>query len=143
MSMSRTALQRILRIIPDYNGVNYVTTAAAAGASNVTEVTFTVRDAAGDAVTAPHSLIIMLSDAATGAGLTATTASGTVAAKAASGTDLATLTTKKALLVQTKADGTYILSITDTAKTNFYPVAFIPATGQAYVGTQISTANYG
>lgn len=118
------------------------TISAAAGSSNVSEITFTVKDGNGVAITGPTHLIISLSDAATGYGLTATTASGTVAAKASSGTDLSTLVSKKALLVQTKADGTYILSITDTAKTGFYPVAMIPGQ-KAIVGTQLVSGNYG
>lgn len=118
------------------------TIAAAAGSSNVCEVTFTVKDGSGTAVTGPVILDILLSDAATGAGLTTTTASGAVAAKASSGTDLSTLVSKKALKVQTKADGTYVLSITDSAKTGFYPVAHIPGI-KAIVGTQLVSGNYG
>lgn len=115
----------------------------AAGASNVCEVTITVKDAAGSTIAAVHNLDIWLSDAATGAGLTATTASGAVAAKSASGTDLGTLTAKKALRVQTLATGVYILSITDTAKTGFYICAALPSAGKAIVSQQLVTANYG
>jgi len=133
-----------------YNEVNYktdgqparATTSAAAGATNVCEVTVTIKDGDGTAVTGPVVFDLLLSDAATGAGLTATTASGAVAAKASSGTDLSTLVSKKALKVQTKADGTYILSITDSAKTAFYPVIQIPGL-KAIVGTQLATGNYG
>ena len=77
----------------------------------------------------------------TGAGLTATTASGTVQA-GASGTDLGTLTAKKALACRTTAAGLYILAITDTAKTGFYPVVTIPGR-KLIVGAQLVTGNYG
>jgi len=119
-----------------------VTIAAAAGGSNVCEVTFTVKDVNGTAMTVPTLLTVFLSDAATGVGLTGTSASGTVQAKASSGTDFSTLVSKKALRVQTKADGTYILEITDTAKTTFYPCAYIDGR-KVTVGTQLVTGNYG
>ncbi len=126
-------------------GVNLpakVTFSPAAGGSNVCEVTITVKDGAGNAIARPHHLDIILSDAATGAGLTATTASGAVAAKAASGTDLATLVSKKALRVQTLATGVYILSITDSAKTGFY-VAAVLGDLPIQVSSQLVTGNYG
>ena len=117
--------------------------AAAAGASNVTEITFTVKDGAGNTIAGVFNLDIWLSDAATGEGLTATTASGAVAAKASSGTDLVTLVSKKALRVQTKATGVYVLSVTDSAKTAFYPCAQVPGLGRTNIGTQLVTGNYG
>ncbi|MDA0780669.1 MAG: hypothetical protein PQ612_06005 [Rickettsiales bacterium] len=120
-----------------------VTFSYAAAAANVSEVTITVKNAAGTTIESPHSLDVYLSDAATGAGLTATTASGTVTAKAASGTVLGTLTAKKALRVQTLATGVFILEITDTAKTGFYPVVSLPNTGETIVGSQMVTGDYG
>ena len=120
-----------------------VTTSAAAGGSNVTEVTFTVKDVNGTTMAKPVTLMVFLSDAADGEGLTATSASGTVVAKSASGTDLATLTSKKALLVQTKDNGTYTLAITDTAKTAFYPCADLLNGTGVQVGTVLATGNYG
>ena len=120
-----------------------ITFAAAAGAANVCEVTITVKDAAGATIADVFNLTIWLSDAATGAGLTGTSASGTVQAKSASGADLGTLTAKKALVVQTLATGIYILEITDTAKTGFYPCAALPSTGATVVGTQLVSGDYG
>jgi hypothetical protein len=120
-----------------------VTMAAAAGSANVSEITFTVKDAAGATIAGVFNLDIWLSDAATGEGLTATTASGTVAAKASSGTDLVVLTAKKAIRVQTKATGVYVLSITDTAKSLFFPCAQVPGIGRTNVGAQLITGNYG
>jgi len=120
-----------------------VTFSAAAGASNVCNVTITVKNAAGTAIASPFILTVWLSDAATGVGLTGTSASGTVQAKSASGADLGPLTAKKALVVQTLATGVYILEITDTAKTAFYVCATVPGTGAIKISTQLATANYG
>lgn len=128
-------------------GVNDVGTpltaemAAAAGGANVTEVTVTVKDAAGNTVAGVHNLDLWLSDAASGEGLTGTTASGAVAAKAASGTDLVAYVAKKALRIQTLATGVYILSITDIAKTAFKVAASI--NGKTVVGVTLATGNYG
>lgn len=114
----------------------------AAGGANVCEVTIQVKDTAGANVAVPVILDVLLSDAATGTGLTATTASGTVQAKSASGTDLSVMVAKKALRVQTKADGTYVLEITDSAKTGFYVVANIPGKNPS-VSSALVTGNYG
>ena len=117
------------------------TLAAAAGAANISLVTIQVKDDNGNNITAPTVLVVSLSDAASGAGLTATTASGAVAA-GASGVDLDAMVSKKALYVQTDATGKYILSITDTAKTHFYVVAEIPGK-KVNVSAQLADASYG
>jgi len=119
------------------------TFAATAGAENVCEVAITLKDAAGATVDGARPFMVWLSDAATGVGLTATTASGTVQAKAESGADFATFTAKKALLVQPLATGIYTLEITDTAKTAFY-VCAATLDGRAYsVSTVLATEDYG
>lgn len=115
----------------------------AAGGANVCEVTLTAQDGHGNAMTVPVLLNLWLSDADTGAGLTATSASGTVQAKSASGADFGVLAAKKALVVQTKADGSYILEITDTAKTGFYVGAELPFAGLPVVSRQLITGDYG
>ena len=120
-----------------------ITFAPAAGGTNVCEVTIAVKDAAGVTLAGIRNLEVWLSDAATGAGLTATSASGTVTAKAASGTVLTALTAKKHIVVQTKADGIFILEITDTAKTGFYVAAALPSTGAPIISVQLVTGNYG
>lgn len=125
------------------NAPGSIAFAAAAGGTNVAEVTITVKDAAGATIAAPFTLTVWLSDAATGAGLTGTTASGTVTAKAASGAVFGTLTAKKALVVQTLATGIFVLEITDTAKTGFYVCASLPSVGSTKVSAQLVTGNYG
>lgn len=97
-----------------------VTFGIAAAATNVSEVTITVVNKDGYTVPGVHVLDVWLSDAATGVGLTGTTASGTVQAKAASGTVHGALTAKKAIRVSTLTTGKFILEITDSAKTGFY-----------------------
>lgn len=118
-----------------------VSMTAAPSTANVTLVTMHVKDYFGVNVAGPVNMDIWLSDATTGAGLTATTASGAVAA-GASGTDFAVLTTKKAIRVQTNASGVYILSITDTAKTAFKVCAQLGGK-KAAVGVTLATASYG
>lgn len=115
----------------------------AAGASTVSEITIQAKDAAGVAMTRAVLFLIYLSDAVTGIGLTGTTTSGAVTAKAASGVDFGALTAKKALLAQTKADGTFILSITDAAKTGFYVCAVPLRGGAPSVSAQLIAGNYG
>lgn len=119
-----------------------VTFAPAAGASNICEVTLNFQDGRGNNILQPVVFDWWLSDAATGAGLTTTTASGAVAAKASNGVDFAVLTAKKATRSQALATGAFIASITDTAKTHFYLCVQLPC-GNVYVSPQLLTANYG
>jgi hypothetical protein len=120
-----------------------VTFAVAAGAANVTEITITVKDVHGATLAGGRNLELWLSDAATGLGITGTAASGTVAAKAASGTVLTAYTAKKHMSIQTLATGVFVLAITDTAKTGFYVAVRHPLTGAPIVSAQLVTASYG
>lgn len=120
-----------------------ITFAITAAGANVSEVTVTVKDGAGSTVAGVHHFDIYLTDSATGAGLTGTTASGTVTAKAASGVVLSTYTAKKALRVQTLATGVFVLEITDTAKSGFFVAAVVPVTGRVVVSAQLVTGSYG
>ena len=115
--------------------------AVATDGSNATLVTITMRDAQGRKV--PCEFGIRLSDSATGLGLTATTASGNVTDKTAgtTGQIMATEVSKKALRVQSASDGTYQLSITDTAKTPF--VIAVVVGGLVIPVTTLATASYG
>ena len=75
---------------PFFENTNVVTNASfafTAGAANVAEVAISLLDGAGDLVTQAIPFEVWLSDAANGAGLTGTTASGNVQAKAAYGAD--------------------------------------------------------
>ena len=116
---------------------------AAAGSTNVALVTVQLLDYEGRAVAGVYNMDLWLSDDATaGAGLTATTASGTVVASTA-GADLGDLTAKKMKRVQTDTTGKYILAITDTAKTGFVPCIACPTDGATIVGGALVTGSYG
>lgn len=115
-----------------------VTFAEAAGGTDVCEVTITLVDGDGVAVANAGMVDVWLSDAATGAGLTATTASGTVTAKSSSGVVIDTYTAKKALKVQTLATGVFVLEVTDTANTGFYVCAQNPYTGEVFVSSAVT-----
>ena len=115
----------------------------AAGASNVCEVTIQAKNLAGANIARQVLALVWLSDAATGIGLTATAASGAVTAKASSGQDMGPITAKKALWIQTKADGSFILSITDSAKTGYYVCVAQPGVTAPTVSAQLITGNYG
>lgn len=114
-----------------------------AGAANVAEVAIALVDGGDSAVASGQPFTVWLSDSAAGVGLTATSASGTVTAKAASGEVFGTLTAKKALVVQPLATGIFTLEITDTAKTTFYVAVQNPATGQVIVSRIMATGDYG
>ena len=141
------ALDGVTAIVGELNLVDdmpaNVTFAYAAGAANIAEVTITVVDSAGVAIAENFVLDIWLSDDSGGQDITGTTASGTVTTKAASGFLLETITAKKLLRVQTLATGIYILEITDTAKSLFYPSAVIPSLGKTAVGLVMATGDYG
>jgi hypothetical protein len=116
-----------------------------AGAANVVEIAIQFTDGADTPVNVagPINIDVWLSDDSAGTGLTGTSASGTVQAKSASGTDLTAYVAKKALRVQTLATGVYTLEITDTAKTGFYIAVENPYTGVTSVSPQLVTADYG
>jgi hypothetical protein len=125
-----------------YDRPHYVTAVVATDGSNATLVTLTLKNNNGKPV-GPKSFLVYLSDSATGLGLTATTASGTVTDKTAgtTGQILSTFVAKKALMVQNIANGTYELSITDTSKTAFKVCVEID--GIVYVPLTLAAGNYG
>jgi hypothetical protein len=132
---------------PRVNGRNIATSvtfaAPVAGASNVATIKLTARDGHGNAITTPTALIVYLSDSAAGVGHSATTASGTVTNVTSGGLVMGTLTAKQSLIVQTLADGTFNLQITDSAKTGFRVCAQLLNTGEVFVAPALVTANYG
>ncbi len=124
-------------------GQRVVTLAPASAGANVCEVTITIVDENGTTVTGVQQFLLWLSDAATGATLTTTAASGTVTNKAASGDDLGAITAKKAMIAQTLASGVFILEITDTAKTGFYVAAQVMGERGTTISAQLVTGDYG
>lgn len=125
------------------NVPTYVSFEITAGGGDACEVKITFEDGKNQALAKPFLRLIHLSDNADGVGLTATSASGIVTAKTGEGEVFATVVAKKLLEVQTKADGTFTLEITDTAKTGFYVCVQHPLTGEAIVSRQLLTADYG
>lgn len=132
-------VNRGLVIKADPTGVKFTATPSTA---NICLVTCQLIDNEGFAVAVAAEIEIWLSDAATGLGITGTTASGAVAA-GATGTDLAVLVTKKMIRAQTDVNGSYTLSITDTAKTAFYVAIKLTKHNKARVSAVLATANFG
>lgn len=127
----------------EYDRPFNVTAVVAAGAANVSEITLTVRNANGRAVSYPTTFDLWLSDSAVGAGLSASTTSGAVTVKTAGTTGVLMFTylAKFYLQVQTLATGVFILSITDTNKVAFKIAAQID--GITFVPATLATASYG
>lgn len=119
-----------------------ITFTIAAITTNTAGITMQVADGAGVAIAQVFELEWFLSDAATGVGLTATTASGAVGAAASSGADIYTKVSKKAGESQTLATGAYTLSILDTANTGFYVGCYCPGTGRLFVSRQLVAGDY-
>jgi len=111
------------------NTVASVSWAVTAGASNICVLTGTIKDAAGATIAASRPLLVYISEAATGIGISADTYS--TGAAVSTGTQLVALTANKAWLINTHTDGTFAISITDTAKpADQYAVAVNWTTGQ-------------
>lgn len=108
----------------------YITFTPAVGASSTKcAVTIQVVDAYGKAVAESLVFWVWLSNAATGIGLSSY--SDTIAVLAGGGVDILTetVTTVKAILVQTLATGKYILDITEATTADqpkIYVAALIP-----------------
>jgi hypothetical protein len=117
------------------------TFAVAAGASNISSVTITAKDAAGVAMGRAVFMLVWLCDTGTGNALTSHD-TVTIAA-GASGADFGILTANKALLVQTTAAGLYVLTITDAHKTAFYVCAKFLNGSAPSVSAVLSAASYG
>lgn len=111
------------------NVVASVSFAVAAGATNVCIITGTIKDAAGATIAASRPLDLYISEAATGIGITADTYS--TGASITTGTQLIAFTANKAWRINTHTDGTFAVSITDSAKpADQRLVAIVTTTGQ-------------
>lgn len=117
-----------------------VTFAYSSPGSNECAVSVQVEDGQGNALASVYELLFYLSDSAAGAGLTATTASGGIAVT--TGTQLQAKVAAKALDTLTNASGVLVVTITDTANTDFYPCVVCPGTGRLFVGPQLQSSNY-
>lgn len=114
------------------NAVASVSWAVAAGAANVCVLTGTIKDAAGATIAASRPILLYISEASTGIGITADAYS--TGASITTGTQLIALTANKAWLINTHTNGTFAISITDTNKpADQYAVAINWTTGQLSV----------
>ena len=119
----------------------------APGISEHCSVTLQVVDAYGNDVAESLIFPVWLSDAATGIGLAAAAPDGinVLATAPANGVDIGILFAAKALLIQTKADGSYILDIYDAAGQVFYVAATIPGgpnAGRIVVSRVLAAADF-
>lgn len=102
--------------------------AVAAGAANVCVLTGTLKDADGATIAAAKAIRVYISEAATGIGVSADTYS--TGASITTGTVIVTETANKVWEILTHTDGTFAISITDTAKpVDQRGVAVVPITG--------------
>jgi hypothetical protein len=107
-----------------------------AGAANVCIFTGTLKDADGATIAARKAIRIYISEAATGVGISADTYS--TGASVTTGSVVVTETANKVWEILTHSDGTFAVSITDTAKpADQYLVAITPLTG----GVNVSAAS--
>lgn len=131
--------------IPELAGLEIPTaiaiTNAAGGTQYYCDVGFQIEDCFSNALKGVYDLDITLSDASTGAGLTATTPSGGISAESTDGTILSVYVAGKALRVQTNANGFFGLQIIDSAKTLYYPVALWKGR-PAIIGAQLTAGSY-
>lgn len=103
-----------LNLVDDVAATVTIAYAASATTDGI-EATFTVKDAAGVAIDAIHTLEVWISDDADGSGLTATSASGNLTA--VTGTILSAFTAKKHISANTDANGVLTLLLVDAANT--------------------------
>lgn len=119
-----------------------LTAAPGSAGSNICNVTLQAQDNEGFNVARVLNGKLWLSDAASGAGLTATTASGGISIT--TGAQLGALTAAKAIDFQTDATGKAVLQITDTVKTAFKVCAVLDKQSLlSPVIATLATASYG
>jgi hypothetical protein len=107
---------------------------AASATTDGMTITVTVRDAAGKAVPATTTFTLWMSEAATGAGLTADTYSGDLTIVSGYGLILVPLTAKKAWIVQTNSSGVFKATLVASANpADQYVVAALPLAGGVVV----------
>lgn len=116
--------------------------AIAPGAANHSVVTITIQDNGGQAIASqPFDVDVILSDAATGVGVTATAPSNSMTVT--TGTQLNSYVSNKALYVQSDGTGTIVINIFDTAKTGYYVMVQGVSLPFAYVSRQLLSTDYG
>lgn len=118
-----------------------ITAAIAVGSTNQSVITFTLKDADGNAITTPQFLVVWLSAAATGIGIHGTAPS--VGLTVSTGTQFGVLTTAKAVLARCNASGVVAVTIEDASKTTYYVGCSPLENDFNHVTRQLVTGDYG
>lgn len=119
-----------------------VSFAIAAGAANHSVITITIQDNGAQAITGtPFDLDVILSDLATGVGVTATAPSTSLTVT--TGTQLNSYVTNKALYVQSDTNGIIVINIFDTAKTGYFVMVQGGQIPIPYISRQLVAGDYG
>ena len=115
----------------------------AAGATNVSTVTITWKDRAGNTLKGVRTFDVYLSDSSAGSGITSTAISGELVAT--TGNSLTTVTSHKRWTVQCASTGIFVGSLTDTAKSaSLYVCVMDPQAGLSIVSASATaTGSYG
>lgn len=128
--------------IPQFGGAGIPTNVAISNVAGGTQyycaLTFQVTDLAGVAVSGVFDLDVLLSDAASGAGIAAHTPSG--GSTFTTGATLQIYTAGKAFRVQTDATGKAVMQIIDSSTTAYYPASNFA--NRQTVGAQLTTGSY-
>lgn len=114
------------------------TVTALAGASNVSTITVTAKDANGNTITGVRYFDLYTTSDAAGTTVSSAAYSGTLVAT--TGTIIATITAKHVFRCATDANGVFVGSLTDTAKTADYIAVPNPINAGAIVS---AAAAYG
>ncbi len=126
------------KLVPSSVTITYV----ASGVTDAIDVTLTVVNANGVAITGIFALEVWVSDTATGVVLTSTAASGAMTSGAL-GAVTATHTAKKHVLFATSGSGAGILRLVDSANTaGEYFCCRHPVTGQIITGPATVATDY-
>lgn len=111
---------------------------AASATTDGMDITITVQDGAGAAITAVHGLEVWVSEDAQGEGLTADTASGDLTW--GTGTELQEIVTKKHYKVLTDVNGVSVATLVDSANpADQYVAVQHPVTGRVVVSAASGT----
>lgn len=112
------------------------TVTALAGAANVSTITVTAKDANGNTITGVRYFDLYTTSDAAGTTVSVTAYSGTLVAT--TGTLIATITAKHVFRCATDANGVFIGSLTDTAKTADFVAVPNPINNGAVVSSAMA-----
>lgn len=105
-------------------------------------ITATLKDSAGETITGIHSVLVFLSETATGAAITTAVPSTTFATESTYGNVLASIVTRAVIIFRTNASGVIQFSIVDSAKAANYVHAQVMGSARTSVSRVLATADY-